>query len=230
VGYIYLPIVLVVSPSTPILLFKAPHRTACTACPSSDASKHKSFRPALVSAMLNKVASHASQTCFDWWSLNGWSSNNIVHFSIAIMVLCLSLSSFIFVSLRGCSCGAPGSTAPCACAVLHRLPAPPLASLRGGADRILPHRHGAQCVHLRIVDEHPWKQLALPQGSLHCHLLHRSSLECLPVRRPDHPMRAVGTLIFVHLTLDEPAFDSTGSLGAPPRSWRSTSTTCLWST
>jgi hypothetical protein len=51
--------------------------------------KRRSFWLLLVSEASNKVASHASQTCCDWWSLNGWTSNDIVRFLVVIMGVCV---------------------------------------------------------------------------------------------------------------------------------------------
>eukprot|EP00442_Polarella_glacialis_P024641 CAMPEP_0115122638 /NCGR_PEP_ID=MMETSP0227-20121206/46955_1 /TAXON_ID=89957 /ORGANISM="Polarella glacialis, Strain CCMP 1383" /LENGTH=3177 /DNA_ID=CAMNT_0002524635 /DNA_START=126 /DNA_END=9659 /DNA_ORIENTATION=+ len=85
--YINKQLVLVVSLSTLVLLFKAPHCYASYVLPATgtlEGMTHKSFLLLVVSEMFNMLASYPSQSFTKWWTLNGWNPEEISNFALMV--------------------------------------------------------------------------------------------------------------------------------------------------
>eukprot|EP00449_Zooxanthella_nutricula_P002788 CAMPEP_0198512060 /NCGR_PEP_ID=MMETSP1462-20131121/15198_1 /TAXON_ID=1333877 /ORGANISM="Brandtodinium nutriculum, Strain RCC3387" /LENGTH=494 /DNA_ID=CAMNT_0044241455 /DNA_START=10 /DNA_END=1490 /DNA_ORIENTATION=- len=110
-AYVYQQIVLIISLTTLILLFKAPQCYCAYSLPPmgwvEGLFTHKSFILLLLSEMLNATVSYTSQTYHDWWVLNGWSTHDIISFSLVIMAVSALVVPFIFVGLQRVSVWGP---------------------------------------------------------------------------------------------------------------------------
>uniref|UniRef100_A0A7S2NN61 Uncharacterized protein n=1 Tax=Zooxanthella nutricula TaxID=1333877 RepID=A0A7S2NN61_9DINO len=110
-AYVYQQIVLIISLTTLILLFKAPQCYCAYSLPPmgwvEGLFTHKSFILLLLSEMLNATVSYTSQTYHDWWVLNGWSTHDIISFSLVIMAVSALVVPFIFAGLQRVSVWGP---------------------------------------------------------------------------------------------------------------------------
>ena len=85
--YINKQVVLVVSLSTLVLLFKAPHCYASYVLPATglrEGLTHMSFLMLVIAECLNTLASYPAQSYATWWTLNGWEPSEISYFALAI--------------------------------------------------------------------------------------------------------------------------------------------------
>jgi len=98
--YLYQQGVLLISLTTLVLLFKAPHCYCSYSLPPTGIFEgifvRKSFILLLVSEMLNNLTGYSSLTYPDWWVLNGWSTSDIITFSWATLILSAVLVPLIF--------------------------------------------------------------------------------------------------------------------------------------
>eukprot|EP00931_Biecheleriopsis_adriatica_P028267 TRINITY_DN1687_c0_g3_i1.p1 TRINITY_DN1687_c0_g3~~TRINITY_DN1687_c0_g3_i1.p1 ORF type:complete len:3167 (-),score=584.59 TRINITY_DN1687_c0_g3_i1:97-8973(-) len=97
--YINEQLVLVVSLTCLVLLFKAPLCYASYVLPSTgmlEGMTHKSFLFLALAEMLNQLASYASQSYTQWWRLNGWSREEIGGFALTIGLVGPVMLSVIF--------------------------------------------------------------------------------------------------------------------------------------
>jgi len=98
--YLYHQGVLLISLTTLVLLFKAPHCYCSYSLPPTGIFEgifvRKSFILLLVSEMLNNLTGYSSLTYPDWWVLNGWSTSDIITFSWATLILSAVLVPLIF--------------------------------------------------------------------------------------------------------------------------------------
>jgi len=103
--------VLVISLATAVALFKAPHCYCAYSLPSTGVLDglflHKSFWLLLVSEMLNYSANYSSQTYNEWYTLNGWANDDIIYFSLIVMLVSAILLPFIFGMLTKMSVWGP---------------------------------------------------------------------------------------------------------------------------
>jgi len=227
--YLYRQIILVVSLSTLILLFKAPHCYCAYSLPSTGylegLLEHKSFWLLLLSEMLNKLASYTSQTYYDWWSLNGWSTSDIVHFSMIIMLVSLCMLPVVFGMLTRMSVWGPWAMRDFSCLL------PPGALLRALALYDIGHLHHrsylfaaaliasycidvvrSSCIFASMMTILGNKWYAL-KG---CYLVIFLTAVCAslsPYVGYNIAMEAVGASIFDRVSLDKPAGQVVGSLG-----------------
>lgn len=85
--YINKQVVLVVSLTTLVLLFKAPHCYASYVLPATGLKEgltHTSFLMLVIAESLNTLASYPAQSYATWWTLNGWEPSEISYFALAI--------------------------------------------------------------------------------------------------------------------------------------------------
>lgn len=85
--YINKQVVLVVSLTTLVLLFKAPHCYASYVLPATglrEGLTHISFLMLVIAECLNTLASYPAQSYTTWWTLNGWEPFEISYFALAI--------------------------------------------------------------------------------------------------------------------------------------------------
>jgi len=84
-------VVLVVSLSTMVLLFKAPRCYAAYVLPAAQRAFEGlgkiSFLLLLTSEIMISLAAYPSQNFTIWWSLNGWSRSEVVYFALSIAFL-----------------------------------------------------------------------------------------------------------------------------------------------
>eukprot|EP00930_Biecheleria_cincta_P039601 TRINITY_DN27203_c0_g1_i1.p1 TRINITY_DN27203_c0_g1~~TRINITY_DN27203_c0_g1_i1.p1 ORF type:complete len:3112 (-),score=539.42 TRINITY_DN27203_c0_g1_i1:137-9322(-) len=99
VDYINKQLVLVVSLSTLILLFKAPHCYASYVLPPTgllEGLTKKSFLLLMLAEMFNMLASYPAQTYTTWLTLNGWEPSEISGFALLIGLVSPILICIIF--------------------------------------------------------------------------------------------------------------------------------------
>jgi len=99
VDYINKQVVLVVSLSTLILLFKAPHCYASYVLPPTgllDGLTKKSFLLLMLAEMFNMLSSYPAQTYTTWLTLNGWEPGEISGFALLIGLVSPILICIIF--------------------------------------------------------------------------------------------------------------------------------------
>jgi len=121
-------IVLVISLSTLIALFKAPHCYSAYVLPSSGffegLLRQKTFLLLLVSEMLNFLAVYPSQSFPHWLSLNGWTADEISRFALITAAFTPIVVSATFYALHRMAAWGPWATRDMTCLL------PPGALLR----------------------------------------------------------------------------------------------------
>eukprot|EP00931_Biecheleriopsis_adriatica_P028266 TRINITY_DN1687_c0_g2_i5.p1 TRINITY_DN1687_c0_g2~~TRINITY_DN1687_c0_g2_i5.p1 ORF type:complete len:3114 (-),score=646.00 TRINITY_DN1687_c0_g2_i5:69-8834(-) len=92
-------LVLVVSLSTLVFLFKAPVCYASYTLPPTgllEGLGHKSFVLLALAEMLNMLGSYPSQTYTLWWTLNGWEPGEIQSFALVVGLVAPVMLSLVF--------------------------------------------------------------------------------------------------------------------------------------
>jgi len=132
-------IVLVVSLSALVLLFKAPHCYSTYCLPPSgllEGLNHKAFIFLLLSEALNYLASFSSQNFPSWWSLNGFTTEEIMYMALGIAIASPLVLNFFFEgALHRLSTWGPWAMRDFTCMI------PPGALLRAVALYDLGHLH-----------------------------------------------------------------------------------------
>ena len=106
--YINKQLVLVVSLTTLVLLFKAPHCYASYVLPKTqllEGMTHKSFLMLVAAEALNTLTSYSSQSFTQWWTLNGWEPSEIAVFALTVGLVGPVALSVIFFFLTRMSLG-----------------------------------------------------------------------------------------------------------------------------
>eukprot|EP00933_Yihiella_yeosuensis_P051203 TRINITY_DN49073_c0_g1_i1.p1 TRINITY_DN49073_c0_g1~~TRINITY_DN49073_c0_g1_i1.p1 ORF type:complete len:1642 (-),score=335.01 TRINITY_DN49073_c0_g1_i1:196-4806(-) len=92
-------VVLVVSLTALVLLFKAPHCYASYVLPQTqmlEGMTRKSFLALVVAEAFNTLASYPSQSFTQWWTLNGWEPSEIANFALMVGLVGPLVLSIVF--------------------------------------------------------------------------------------------------------------------------------------
>jgi len=219
---------LVVSLTTLIMLFKAPHCYCSYSLPPmgwfEGMFTHKTFILLFLSEFLNQCAGFTSHTYHDWWVLNGWSTEDIIHFSMAIMFLSFLLLPLIFIGLTRASVWGPWPMRDFTCLL------PPGSLLRALALYDIGYLHhrsalfawaliASYCIDV-IRNASMFASMMTILGNkwyalkgCYLVLLFTSAASCAsPYIGKEIALAAVNASPFDRLTLNQPVTDHTGSL------------------